>query len=166
MTKEGLILANKGETIKDFKEKVPMPSFMPDDDNIIPVLEDEYFKDDIVSRFKEFLKVTFGAESLAENLDFIAGALSKTKKGGESSERIIREYFLKSFFKDSARTYQKRPIYWLFTSGKELTSRQCEAEFGVTRAVTSVDFGKLVEMGLAEKLGAGRSTRYRLKGLV
>lgn len=115
---EGLILANKGETIKDFTAKVPAPSFMPDDDNIIPVLEDEYFKDDIVSRFKEFLKVTFGAESLAENLDFIAGSLSKTKKGGESSEKIIRDYFLKSFFKDHTRTYQKRPIYWLFTSGK------------------------------------------------
>jgi len=116
--KEGLILANKGEIIKDFTAKVPAPSFIPDDDNIIPVLEDEYFKDDIVSRFKEFLKVTFGAESLAENLDFIAGALSKSKKGGESSEKIIRDYFLKSFFKDHARTYQKRPIYWLFTSGK------------------------------------------------
>jgi len=67
---------------------------------------------------KEFLKVTFGAERLAENLDFIAGALSKSKKGGESSEKIIRDYFLKSFFKDHTRTYQKRPIYWLFTSGK------------------------------------------------
>lgn len=116
--KEGLILANKGETIKDFTAKVPAPSFMPGDDNIIPLLDFDYFKDDIVLRFKEFLKVTFGAESLAENLDFIAGALSRTKKGGESSEKIIRDYFLKSFFKDHARTYQKRPIYWLFTSGK------------------------------------------------
>ncbi|MGB8218706.1 MAG: BREX-1 system adenine-specific DNA-methyltransferase PglX [Candidatus Methanoperedens sp.] len=116
--KEGLILANKGENIEDFLAKVPAPSFMPDDDNIIPVLEDEYFKDDIVTRFKEFLKVTFGAETLADNLDFIAGALSKSKKGGESSENIIRDYFLKSFFKDHVRTYQKRPIYWLFTSGK------------------------------------------------
>ena len=116
--KEGLILANKGETIKDYLSKVSAPSFIPDDDNIIPILEDEYFKDDIVSRFKEFLKITFGADALSENLDFIAGALSKTKKGGESSEKIIRDYFLKSFFKDHTRTYQKRPIYWLFTSGK------------------------------------------------
>ncbi|GEM_PF-622643 len=116
--REGLILANKGETIKDFIAKVPAPSFVPDDDNIIPILEDEYFKDDIVSRFKEFLKVTFGAETIAENLDFIAGALSKSKKGGESSEKIIRDYFLRSFFKDHARTYKNRPIYWLFTSGK------------------------------------------------
>jgi hypothetical protein len=57
-------------------------------------------------------------KSLADNLDFIAGALSKSKKGGESSEKIIRDYFLKSFFKYHTGTYQKRPIYWLFTSGK------------------------------------------------
>ena len=116
--REGLILANQGETIDDFREKVPDPSFMPDDDNIIPILEDEYFTDDIVSRFKEFLKATFGAESLAENLDFIAGALSKSKNGSKSPEKTIRDYFLKSFFKDHTRTYKKRPIYWLFTSGK------------------------------------------------
>jgi type II restriction/modification system DNA methylase subunit YeeA len=115
--KEGLILANQGETIDDFKEKVPDASFMPDDDNIIPILEDEYFSDDIVSRFREFLKVTFGAESLAENLEFIAGALLKSKKGRESSEKTIRDYFLKSFFKDHTKMYKKRPIYWLFTSG-------------------------------------------------
>jgi len=116
--KEGLILANQGETIKDFREKVPKASFMPDEDNIIPILEDEYFPDDIVGRFKEFLKVTFGAESLAENLEFIAGALSKSKKGSESPEKVIRDYFLKSFFKDHVKMYKKRPIYWLFTSGK------------------------------------------------
>jgi len=116
--KEGLILANQGETIDDFKEKVPDASFMPDEDKIIPILEDEYFTDDIVSRFREFLKVTFGAESLAENLEFIAGALSKSKKGGGSPEKVIRGYFLKSFFKDHAKIYKKRPIYWLFTSGK------------------------------------------------
>jgi type II restriction/modification system DNA methylase subunit YeeA len=116
--KEGLILANQGETIDDFREKVPDASFMPDDDNIIPILEDEYFTDDIVSRFREFLKVTFGAESLAENLEFIAGALSKSKKGGGSPEKVIRDYFLKSFFKDHVKMYKKRPIYWLFTSGK------------------------------------------------
>ena len=116
--KEGFILANKGETIKDFLAKVPAPSFMPDDDNIILVLEDEYFKDDIISGFREFLKVTFGAESLAENLEFIAGALSKSKKSGGSPEKVIRDYFLKSFFKDHVKMYKKRPIYWLFTSGK------------------------------------------------
>ncbi len=116
--KEGLILANQGETIDDFREKMPEASFMPDDDNIIPILKDEYFTDDIVGRFREFLKATFGAESLAENLEFIAGALSKSKKGGGSPEKVIRDYFLKSFFKDHVKMYKKRPIYWLFTSGK------------------------------------------------
>ncbi len=115
--KEGFILANKGETIKDFLAKVSASSFIPDDDNIILVLEDEYFKDDIISGFREFLKATFGAESLAENLEFIAGALSKSKKGGEPPEKVIRDYFLKSFFKDHVKMYKKRPIYWLFTSG-------------------------------------------------
>ncbi|MCD4843295.1 MAG: BREX-1 system adenine-specific DNA-methyltransferase PglX [Methanosarcinales archaeon] len=118
LDKPGLILANQGETINDYLQQVPEPSFMPDEDNIIPILEDEYFKDDIVSRFREFLKVTFGAESLAENLEFIAGTLSKSKKGSESSEKVIRDYFLKSFFKDHVKMYKKRPIYWLFTSGK------------------------------------------------
>ena len=116
--RKGLVLANQEETIDDFMEKVPDPSFMPDDDNIIPILEDEYFTDDIVFRFKEFLKATFGAECLAENLDFIAGALSKSKNGSKSPEKTIRNYFLKSFFKDHVKTYKKRPIYWLFTSGK------------------------------------------------
>jgi type II restriction/modification system DNA methylase subunit YeeA len=118
LDKPGLILANQDETIKNYLQQVPEPSFMPDDDNIIPILEDEYFTDDIVSRFREFLKVTFGAERLAENLEFIAGALSKSKKGGGSPEKVIRDYFLKSFFKDHVKMYKKRPIYWLFTSGK------------------------------------------------
>jgi len=116
--KPGLILANQGETINDFREKVPDASFMPDEDNIIPILDDDYFTDDIVGRFKEFLKITFGAETLSENLDFIAGALSKSKKSDASPEKVIRDYFLKDFFKDHVRMYKKRPIYWLFTSGK------------------------------------------------
>jgi len=118
LDKPGLILANQGDTIDDYLQQVPAPSFMPDDDNIIPILEDEYFTDDIVGRFKEFLKATFGAESLAENLEFIAGVLSKSKKGSASPEKVIRDYFLRSFFKDHVKTYKKRPIYWLFTSGK------------------------------------------------
>jgi len=118
LDKPGLILANHGETINDYLQQVPEPSFIPDDDNIIPILEDEYFTDDIVGRFKEFLKATFGAESLAENLEFIAGTLSKSKKSSGSPEKVIRDYFLKSFFKDHVKMYKKRPIYWLFTSGK------------------------------------------------
>ena len=114
--KEGLILANQGEKLADFKEKVPGASFLPDEDNIIPILDDEYYTDDIVGRFKEFLKFTFGAETLSENLDFIAGALSKKN---EAPEKVIRNYFLRDFYSDHVKMYKKRPIYWLFTSGKD-----------------------------------------------
>lgn len=116
LDKPGLVLANQGEKIGDYLEQVPEPSFMPDADNIIPILEDEYFEDDIIGRFKEFLKVTFGEDTLSENLDFIAEALGGN--GKKSSEAVIRDYFLKSFYKDHVRMYKKRPIYWLFSSGK------------------------------------------------
>jgi type II restriction/modification system DNA methylase subunit YeeA len=114
--KEGLILANQGEKLADFKEKVPEATFLPDEDNIIPILDDEYYTDDIVGRFKEFLKLTFGAETLSENLDFIAGALSKKN---EAPEKVIRNYFLKDFYSDHVKMYKKRPIYWLFTSSEK-----------------------------------------------
>ena len=90
--------------------------FKPDDDNIIPVLDSEYFEDDIVGRFVEFVKTCFGEETLEENLDFIAGALSKTNK---PSRNIIRDYLLKNFFNDHKKTYKKCPIYWQFSSGKQ-----------------------------------------------
>ncbi|WP_342304942.1 BREX-1 system adenine-specific DNA-methyltransferase PglX [Methanolobus sp. ZRKC5] len=116
LDKPGLVLANQDEKIEDYLEQVPEPSFMPDADNIIPILEDEYFEDDIVNRFKEFLKVTFGEDTLSENLDFIAEALGGN--GKKSSEAVIRDYFLKSFYKDHLKMYKKRPIYWMFSSGK------------------------------------------------
>lgn len=90
--------------------------FIPDDDNIIPVLDTEYFNDDIVGRFVEFVKCCFGEETLEENLDFIAGAL---KKKGRTSREIIRNYFLSDFIKDHAQTYNKCPVYWQFDSGKQ-----------------------------------------------
>ena len=90
--------------------------FKPDDDNIIPVLDSEYFEDDIVGRFVEFVKICFGEETLEENLDFIANALTKNKK---PSREKIREYLLKNFFNDHKKTYKKCPIYWQFSSGKE-----------------------------------------------
>ncbi len=117
LDKPGLILANQGEHVKDYREQVPSPSFMPDDDNIIPILDDEYFTDDIVSRFKDFLKVTFGKETLSQNLDFIAKALSDRSSG--SPEQVIRNYFIRDFYKDHLQTYKKRPIYWIFSSGKD-----------------------------------------------
>ena len=90
--------------------------FIPDDDNIIPVLDTEYFDDDIVGRFVEFVKVCFGEDTLEENLVFIAGAL---KKKGKTSREIIRNYFLNDFFKDHLQMYNKCPIYWQFDSGKQ-----------------------------------------------
>ena len=90
--------------------------FVPDDDNIIPVLDSEYFEDDIVGRFVEFVKTCFGEEHLEENLDFIANALAKNKK---PSREKIRDYMLKNFFNDHKKMYKKYPIYWQFSSGKE-----------------------------------------------
>ncbi|MEA4882755.1 MAG: BREX-1 system adenine-specific DNA-methyltransferase PglX [Clostridia bacterium] len=90
-------------------------SFIPDKDNILPICDDEYFDDDIVARFTEFVRVVYGAETLEENLEFIADAL-----GGKGTPReVIRNYFLNDFYKDHGKTYQKRPIYWLFDSGKK-----------------------------------------------
>ncbi len=92
-------------------------NFIPDDDNCIPITDEEYFQnDDIVGRFLEFIKVVYGPETLEENLGFIASALDSK---GNSSREIIRNYFLKDFYKDHLKTYQKRPIYWLYDSGKQ-----------------------------------------------
>lgn len=106
LDKEGLILANQGETTDDYFKVVPNPTFDPDEDNIIPILEDEYFTDDIVGRFKTFLKVSFGEEHYPENLHFIEDAIGKD----------IRSYFVRDFYKDHIKRYKKRPIYWLFSS--------------------------------------------------
>lgn len=91
-------------------------TFIPDKNNIIPITDEEYFEDDIVGLFVAFVKKTFGEATLEENLDFIAQALGNK---GNSSREIIRNYFIKDFFKDHCKVYQKRPIYWLFDSGKQ-----------------------------------------------
>ena len=91
-------------------------SFNPDRDGILPITDEEYLEDDIISRLCDWLKAAYGVDTLEENLDFIAGALGGK---GNSSREIIRSYFLKDFFKDHCKTYQKRPIYWLFDSGKQ-----------------------------------------------
>ena len=90
-------------------------SYPADKDNIIPICDDEYFEDDIVGRFVEFVKTVYGEESLDENLKFIADALGS--KG--QPKDVIRNYFLNDFYKDHCKIYQKRPIYWLFDSGKK-----------------------------------------------
>ena len=91
--------------------------FMPDPDNIIPINDNEYFSDDIVSRFVEFIRIAFGDEHLEENLKFIANNLGVKGKG--TSREIIRKYFLNDFYKDHLKMYSNLPIYWLFDSGKD-----------------------------------------------
>ena len=90
-------------------------TIIPDNDNIIPICDDDYFDDDITGRFVEFVRKVYGNDTLEENLKFIADAL-----GGKGTPReVIRSYFLNDFYADHLKTYQKRPIYWLFDSGKK-----------------------------------------------
>lgn len=108
--------APTGEYYYKTEDGIKKCSFSPDGDNCIPITDEEYFSDDIVARFVEFVKVVYGADTLEENLDFIAKALGNK---GDTSREIIRNYFLKDFYVDHLKIYQKRPIYWLFDSGKQ-----------------------------------------------
>ena len=93
----------------------PENGFYPDEDNVIPICDDEYFDDDIVGRFVKFIEAVYSSDTLEENLKFIADTL-----GGKGTPRdVIRSYFLNDFYADHCKTYQKRPIYWLFDSGKK-----------------------------------------------
>ena len=105
----GLILANQGSTVADFNAKVPNASFSIDEDGILPILDGEWFEDDIVVEFKKWLVSTYGPDTLQANIAFIEEAL------GED----LRTYFVKHFYDDHIKTYQKRPIYWLFSSPKK-----------------------------------------------
>ncbi len=91
-------------------------TFIPDEDNCIPITDEAYLEDDIVGRLAEFVRVVYGDDTLEENLAFIASALGNK---GNSSREVIRSYFLNDFIKDHIKTYQKRPIYWQFDSGKK-----------------------------------------------
>lgn len=90
-------------------------TFQPDKDGILPICDDEYFEDDIVGRFVKFIEVVYGKDTLEENLKFIADALG----GKGTSREVIRSYFINDFYADHLKVYQKRPIYWLFDSGKK-----------------------------------------------
>src|SRR5690625_3339699 len=92
-------------------------TFPADENNILPILPGAYFEDDIVTRFINFVKVTYGEDTLEENLNFVADAIGRRKN--ETAREALRRYFLNNFYKDHVQTYKKRPIYWLFTSGKE-----------------------------------------------
>lgn len=102
----GLVLANQGEGLDDYRAKVPKATFEPDADNVIPLLDGDWFADDIAARFRRFLRATFGEDSFQENLGFIEDALGKD----------IRKYFTRDFYNDHVRRYKKRPIYWMFSS--------------------------------------------------
>ncbi|HHM7098807.1 BREX-1 system adenine-specific DNA-methyltransferase PglX [Pseudomonas aeruginosa] len=121
LDKPGLILASQGETLQDYLRQIPAPRFAPDNDAILPLTDQEWFADDATNRFREFIRVVWGDEQLQQNLDFVAESLClqaiKLKKG-ESSLDTIRRYLSTQFFKDHLRTYKKRPIYWVFSSGK------------------------------------------------
>jgi len=111
LSREGQILAILlpevvVRTLQTYLSRVPEPSFMPDTDNVIPILDDNWFVDDIVDRFLKFLEVTFGKEHFNENLQFIENAVGKN----------IRKFFVNEFYNDHVRRYKKRPIYWMFSS--------------------------------------------------
>jgi type II restriction/modification system DNA methylase subunit YeeA len=108
--KYGLILANQGNSLQSYLEQVSAPSLMPDEDNVIPIIDfdGDWFEDDITERFKTFLKVTFGEEHFTANVLYIEEAIGKD----------IKKYFVKDFYADHVKRYKKRPIYWLFSSPK------------------------------------------------
>lgn len=117
---DGLVLADQGDAVDNYLAKMPNPehvTFMPDADNVIPITDDVYFTDDIVARFEQFLVAAYGAETLEENLRFVADALSPAAKG--TPRDTVRQYFLKEFFADHCKQYKKRPIYWLLDAGKK-----------------------------------------------
>ena len=111
LDKDGLVYAG-GE----FNSNI-YNTYKADIDNIIPITDEGYFGDDIVERFKKFIEVVYGKDTLNENIEFIAETLGK--KGTETSEDTLRRYFVNDFFNDHVKMYQKRPIYWLFDSGKK-----------------------------------------------
>jgi type II restriction/modification system DNA methylase subunit YeeA len=110
----GLVYANSGNIGFDLSNYQTLPA---DDDGIVPVMDMDWFPDDAASRFEEFLKVSWAPETLEENLKFVADSL--TPRGGETPRETIRRYISTLFYKDHLQTYKKRPIYWLFSSGKQ-----------------------------------------------
>lgn len=105
----GLIVADQGTTTLDYLAKIPSPSFTPDADNVIPIVDGDWFEDDIVERFRQFLRAAFGEQHFEENLRFVTESLGV---------KTLRDYFVKSFYKDHVQRYRQRPIYWLFSSPK------------------------------------------------
>ena len=117
---DGLVLANQGDTVESYLAKMPDPAhvtFMPVADNVLAITNGAYFNNDICSLFERFLVAAYGAETLEENLRFVADALSPTTKSAPRD--VVRAYFQKEFFAAHCKTYKKRPIYWLLDAGKK-----------------------------------------------
>ncbi len=115
----GLIYAHAGNVDFDLSR---YPSFPADEDGILPLTDQEWFKDDATNRFREFLVAVWGEDTLQQNLEFVAGSLTLSSfkpKKGETSLDTVRRYLSNQFYKDHLQTYKKRPIYWLFSSGKQ-----------------------------------------------
>lgn len=107
LNETGVILADQGAKFQDYLARVPSPTFRPDEDNVIPIVDGDWFEDDVVERFRQFLRAAFGEQHFEENLRFVTEALGV---------KSLRDYFVKSFYKDHVQRYKKRPIYWLFSS--------------------------------------------------
>ena len=105
----GVILSIQGGSLQDYLARVPSSAFVPDADNVIPIVDGDWFEDDVAARFRQFLRIAFGEQHFEENLRFVTEALGV---------KDLRDYFVKSFYKDHVRRYRKRPIYWLFSSPK------------------------------------------------
>jgi type II restriction/modification system DNA methylase subunit YeeA len=115
----GLIYAHAGNV--DF-EPSRYKTFSADEDGILPLTDQDWFKDDATNRFREFLVAVWGEDTLQQNLEFVAESLTLTSfkpKKGETSLDTVRRYLSNQFYKDHLQTYKKRPIYWLFSSGKQ-----------------------------------------------
>ena len=162
LDKPGLVLANQGETLADYLRQIPEPCFMPDEDNVIPLLDGDWFADDITERFRTFLRVSFGEEHYEENLAFIEVSLGKD----------VRKYFIKDFYTDHVKRYKKRPIYWLFASPKGTFSALIYLHRYRTDTVSVVlqylrDFRKklaarldyLQQVGISTSVSQGEKTR-------
>ncbi|MNW49186.1 hypothetical protein D3C74_265940 [compost metagenome] len=111
LDEKGVIFAGGKFDIKKYQ------SYVPVEDNIIPIVSGGYFEDDIISRFDNFIQIAFGEKMLIENLRFIADSLYR--KEGETDKECLRKYFISEFFKDHVQVFSKSPIYWVFTSGKQ-----------------------------------------------
>lgn len=125
LDREGLVYAHGGnEGFKALVEEGAYATFAADEDGILPLSTDSWFEDDVATRLEAFVCTVWGKETLEENLQFIAdslclSAIKPVKKGGETSRETLRRYLSTQFYKDHLKTYKKRPIYWLFSSGKE-----------------------------------------------